>query len=110
MNPPDARHLSIETQNYLRQQAIRLRLAGKRVKDISAYLGVHRNSISRWCWEYAQDVEVGLYQQVRGRKVGDGRILRPEEEADIQTAMQGHFPEDYGIESALWTRRARYRG
>lgn len=41
VNRPDARHLTIETQNYLRQQAIRLRQQGKRVKDISEYLGVH---------------------------------------------------------------------
>jgi hypothetical protein len=31
MDTPDARHLTIETQAYLRQQAIRLRLRGKRV-------------------------------------------------------------------------------
>jgi transposase len=106
MKTPDARHLTIETQNYLRQQAIRLRLEGQRVKNISAYLGVHRNTITRWCWEYEQDAETGFYQQVRGRPLGDGRILSPEEEADVQRAMQGHFPEDYGIDSALWTRRA----
>jgi transposase len=106
MKTPDARHLSVETQNYLRQQAIRLRRAGKRVKNISAYLGVHRNTIRRWYWEYEQYGEPGLYQQVRGRQLGDGRILNPDEEAEIQRAMQGHFPEDYGIDSALWTRRA----
>ena len=39
MDKPDARHLTIETQTYLRQQAIRLRLRGKRVCDIGEYLG-----------------------------------------------------------------------
>ena len=106
MKTPDARHLTIETQNYLRQQAIRLCIAGKRVKEISAYLGVHRNTITRWYWEYEQQGEAGLYQQVRGPLLGDGRILNPDEEAEIQRALQGHFPEDYGIDSALWTRRA----
>jgi len=76
------------------------------VKEISAYLGVHRNTISRWYWEYEHYGKAGLYQQVRGREYGEGRILSPEEEAEIQKAMQGHFPEDYGIDSALWTRRA----
>ncbi|OLP15399.1 hypothetical protein BST81_26665, partial [Leptolyngbya sp. 'hensonii'] len=52
MDKPDARHLSIETQTYLRQQAIRLRQQGKRVNDISEYLGVHRNTVSQWWWEY----------------------------------------------------------
>jgi transposase len=106
MDKPDARHLSIETQNYLRQQAIRLRQQGKRVRDISDYLGVHRSTVSRWCWEYKHYGEAGLYQLERGREVGDGRILKSEEEAAIQEAMQGHCPEDYGIDSALWSRGA----
>ena len=40
MSKPDGRHLSIETQNYLRQQAIRLRQKGKPVGEIANYLGV----------------------------------------------------------------------
>jgi transposase len=83
-----------------------LRIDGKHVKDISTYLGVHPNTVSAWCWEYGEDPENGWCQQVRGRHKGAGRILRPEEEADLQQAMQGHFPEEYGIDSALWTRRA----
>jgi hypothetical protein len=35
MKTPDARHLSIETQNYLRQQAIRLHSEGKQVKILA---------------------------------------------------------------------------
>lgn len=106
MYKPDGRHLTIETQNYLRQQAIRLREQGKRVRDISDYLGVHRNTVSKWWWEYEYYGEQALVQQGRGRQVGEGRTLEAEAEATIQAAMQGHFPEEYGIESALWTRRA----
>lgn len=106
MDKPDARHLTIETQNYLRQQAIRLRQQGKRVNEISEYLGVHRNTVSEWWWEYEHYGETALFQQERGRQVGDGRILENWEETAIQVAMAGHFPEDYGIEQALWTRRA----
>jgi transposase len=47
-----------------------------------------------------------LYQLVRGLEVGDGRILESEEEAAIQEAKQDHCPEEYGIDSALWTRGA----
>lgn len=45
MDKPDARHLPIETQNYLRQRTIRLRESGNRIKDISGYLGVHSNTV-----------------------------------------------------------------
>jgi transposase len=106
MNTPDARHLTIETQEYLRQQAIRLCLQGKHLKDIGEYLGVHRNTVSKWWWQYEHAGEAGLYQQARGRQVGEGRILSPEDEEEVQAAMTGHFPEEHGIDSALWTRRA----
>lgn len=106
MEAPDARHLTIETQDYLRQQAIRLLIEGKRVKDISEYLGVHRNTVGDWWWQYEEYGDAALHQLSRGRKEGEGRLLTPMDEADVQALMKGHFPEDYEIDSALWTRRA----
>lgn len=44
MSKKDARFLSIEVQNYLRQQAIRLRQQGKSFIAIGEDLGVHRNT------------------------------------------------------------------
>ncbi|MGI0491438.1 helix-turn-helix domain-containing protein, partial [Alkalinema pantanalense CENA528] len=84
MDKPDARHLSIETQDYLRQQAIRLRQQGKQVNDISEYLGMHRNTVSEWWWQYEHYGDAALSQQVRGRQVGEGRILSPQEESEVQ--------------------------
>ncbi|HEY9625606.1 MAG TPA: helix-turn-helix domain-containing protein [Crinalium sp.] len=84
MERPDARHVTIETQSYLRQQAIRLRQQGKGVKDISEYLGVHRSTVWEWWWEYEHCGEAGLYQLKRGRAVGHGRILEVEEEEEIR--------------------------
>lgn len=45
MDKPDARLLNPSTQDYLRQQAIRLRTQGKRMGEIAADLGVHRTTI-----------------------------------------------------------------
>lgn len=106
MSKPDARFLPPTTQNYLRQQAIRLREQGKRFVDIAIFLGVHRNTISQWWWHYQQDGEAALYQQQRGRQEGEGRTLSPVEEATVQQLMQDHFPDELAIDSALWTRRA----
>ena len=69
MNKPDARSLNPSTQNYLRQQAIRLRAQGKRVSEIATYLGVHRATVSDW-WRADQQVgETALHQQPRGIKL-----------------------------------------
>ncbi len=106
MNKPDARLLNPATQDYLRQQAIRLRQQGKQFVDIAAYLGVHRNTVSDWWQQYQQAGECALHQQPRGRKVGEGRTLSVEQEQQIQQWMLIHFPDEFGIDSALWTRRA----
>lgn len=106
MNKPDARFLNPTIQNYLRQQAIRLRQQGKRFVDIADYLGVHRNTVSGWWQQYQELGEIALKQQERGRDVGEGRTLSQEQENQIQQLLQDHFPEDLEIDSALWTRRA----
>ncbi|QZZ23661.1 IS630 family transposase [Leptothermofonsia sichuanensis E412] len=106
MNKPDARLLDPNTQDYLRQQAIRLRQQGKRFVDIASYLGVHRNTVSDWWQQYQELGEPALYQQQRGRKVGGGRPLTQEQETHVQERMQAHFPDELEIDSALWTRRA----
>jgi transposase len=72
MDRPDARHLTIEIQNYLRQQAIRLRQQGKPVKEISKYLGVHRSTVSDWWRQYEHEGEAELSQQEQGQQVEDG--------------------------------------
>lgn len=106
MKKPDARLLNPTTQKYLRQQAIRLREQGKRMIDIAAYLGVHRNTVTGWWQDYQTQGEAGLEQQQRGAKYGAGRTLTSEQETQVQSLMLNHFPEELGIDSALWTRRA----
>lgn len=106
MKKPDARYLSIDTQNYLRHQAIRLREEGKRVNTISEYLGVNRSTVTKWWRQYKQFGTAALYQQERGRQVGEGRTLSPARESEVEAALREGYPEDYEIDSALWTRRA----
>lgn len=106
MNRPDARLLNPTTQNYLRQQAIRLREQGKRMGEIATYLGVHRTTISEWWRQYQQIGEAALHQQKRGNKLGEGRTLNQSEEARIQQLLRAHFPDELNIDSALWTRAA----
>jgi len=106
MNKPDARWLNPTTQNYLRQQAIRLREQGKRMGEIATYLGVHRTTVSGWWRQYQQEGKAALNQQPRGAKFGEGRTLSSTEEAIVQRLLRQHFPEELDIDSALWTRQA----
>ena len=106
MYKPDARLLNPTTQNYLRQQAIRLREQGKRMGEIATYLGVHRTTVSGWWRQYQQEGKAALNQQLRGAKLGERRTLSPAEEATVQQLMQAHFPDELNIDSALWTRAA----
>jgi transposase len=106
MNKPDARLLNLTTQNYLRQQAIRLREQGKPMGEIAVYLGVHRTTISGWWRQYQWEGESALNQQPRGVKFGEGRTLSPTEEAIVQRLLREHFPDELNIDSALWTRSA----
>lgn len=103
-SPMDARSLSLETQNYLRQQAIRLRKEGKTFTDIAHYLGVHRNTTSGWWHEYEQQGEAALKQRTRGRKIGAGRRLSHKDEVRILGAMTNNIPmelTDYWAEEIL---------
>jgi transposase len=106
MSSNDARFLRQDVQEYLRQQAIRLRRDGKSFTRIGEYLGVYRHTVSRWWQQYQEAGEAVLVQQRRGRKLGEGRTLSEAQEAVVQQQMESHFPEELGIESALWTRRA----
>lgn len=106
MERKDGRYLNPATQDYLRQQAIRLRQQGKRFIDIAEYLGVHRNTVSDWWWQYQHYGEAALNQQKRGAREGEGRTLTPQAEEHIQHLMQEHCPDQLEIDSALWTRRA----
>lgn len=106
MNKPDARLLNPTIQDYLRQQAIRLRQQGKRPSEIATYLGVHRTTVWEWWRGYQHRGEASLHQQKRGNKPGVGRTLSPTEEARLQQLISEHFPDELAIDSALWTRSA----
>jgi transposase len=106
MKPPDARHLSIAVQEYLRQQAIHLRQQGKTFLEIAEFLGAHRNTVSHWWRLYEAEGELALNQEQRGRVQGKGRHLSAEQELELQELILENFPHELAIDSALWTRRA----
>ena len=74
--------------------------------EISTYLGIHPSVIGKWWRQYKAQGETALSQQRRGRAPGSGQRLNEAQQARLHRSIEQGYPEDYGIESGLWTRRA----
>src|SRR6478672_11708075 len=81
---PDARQLSDEVLQALRLRALRGCELGSTETEVAELLGLSRETISRWWTASAKD--------------GQAAFLR--------TILNEKSPEDMGITSPLWTRRA----
>jgi transposase-like protein len=58
MKQRDGRYLSPDVQEYLRQQAIRLRQRGEAFEQIASFLGIHRDTVSRWWHQYEVNMAI----------------------------------------------------
>jgi transposase len=101
----DARKLSTEQQELLRQQAIRLRLKGKTFREIGQLLNVHPDTVGRWYQRYEAGGKAALAVQKRGPKNKPRRLTDAQEKTVIE-AIQDQMPDQYKLGFALWTRRA----
>ena len=103
---PDARELSPEVLEALRLRALRGCELGLTEADLADVLGVCRETVSRWWSAYAQGGLDALPQGRAGRPVGSGRALSDAQAGHVQQLLRTHHPEELGIASPLWTRRA----
>ncbi len=105
MEKIDARKLSTEAQQQIRNQSIRLRKSGKTYREISEITGVHLNAIAIWCKAYQRKGAKAIQIKKRGRRVGDCRTLTLEQEREIQKTIYDKFPDQLKFPFALWTRK-----
>lgn len=103
---PDGRSESNEVLDALRWRAVHARGLGYPVSTIAAILGVREETVSRWCSKYEQGGGEALPGDRTGRPMGAGRLLSPEQEQLLQQRIDSQTPQELGIPSALWTRRA----
>ena len=103
---PDARGLSDEVLEALRVRAIHACEKGYTQADVAVVLGVAAETVCRWWTAYAGGGPDALPGDRTGRPVGSGRTLSDEQARRIQDLIDGHGPEDLGIRSPLWSRRA----
>lgn len=103
---PDARELSDDVLEAVRVRALRGCELGFTEAQVADLLGVCRETVSRWWAAYASGGLDALPQERTGRPAGSGRTLSAAQARHLQGVIDGKTPEQVGIASALWTRRA----
>ena len=106
MEKIDARKLSTEAQQQLRNQAIRLKKAGKTYDEIAEVTGVHPTTACKWYKAYHRGGKTAVTIKKRGRPKGSCRTLTAEQEKELQKAIRDKFPNQLKLAFALWTRVA----
>ena len=105
MDKIDARKLSTEAQQALRNQAVRLRKAGKTNKEVAGIVGVHPSTSSSWWAAYQRGGKAALDISKRGREVGEKRTLAADQEAAVVAMITDQRPDQFKLPFALWNRR-----
>jgi transposase len=103
---PDARQLSDEVLEALRLRALRACELGYSESSVAELLGLSRETVCRWWSAFREGGIDALPQDRTGRPLGSGRILDDERSLHLREMIDEHSPEDWGIASPLWTRRA----
>ena len=103
---PDARQLSDEVLQTLRLRALRGCELGSTEVEIADLLGVSRETVSRWWSAYATGGQDAIPHDRTGRPVDSGRTLSDEQAGHIPHQIDNQSPEELGIPSPLWSRRA----
>jgi transposase len=105
MEIPDARSLSPEAQQALRERVVHAIAAeGLSAAEAARSFGVHRSTASGWYNAYRRRGAAALAARRRGRKPEP--LLTPAQEARLLGALKGSTPDQLGLPDALWTRGA----
>jgi len=106
MDKEDARTQSLERQHERRKQVIRLYSQGYGVMQIVKLSGLSYPTVRSAIDRYKEGGLAALQPAQRGKQLGDGRELRPEQEAAIQRLICDNRPEQLRMTFALWSRSA----
>jgi len=106
MEKRDARKLSTQAQQELREMAIRLKESGKTYKAIAEIVHVQPTTICAWYKAYQRGGKKAIKIKKRGRPSGSCRTLTAVQEHEIQKAIVDKCPDQLKFPFALWTRVA----
>ena len=100
------RSLSRDARQERRVQVIRLRAAGQTYEAIAAQTGLSRTGVFDICQRHAAGGAKALRDAVGGRKIGEGRRLTTDQEAEVRKLICDKTPDQLKMPYALWTRGA----
>lgn len=106
MEKIDLRTASYEVKEDIRKRAIRLIKQGKKQAEVARLLGVNKNSVCTWYSNYKRHGSKGLKEKARGHKTGEGRLLTPLQEKQVQDMITDKMPDQLKLPYGLWTRGA----
>jgi transposase len=106
MEKIDARKLTTEAQQLLRDQVIRLRKAAKTYKEISEITGLNLSTACQFYKAYEKGGRNAIKIKKRGRPKGSCKTLTTEQEYRLKKAITDKTPDQLKFPFALWTRRA----
>ena len=106
MEKLDARKLSLENLEMLRQQAIRMLKQGRKQVEVADILGVRAATISDWSRIYKTGGKKALTLQSPGPSKGSNCLISPEQEKDFQRLIIDKTPDQLKLPFVLWDRKA----
>ena len=106
MEKIDARKLSLENLELLRQQSVRLLKQGRKQVEVANILGVRAATVSEWNRLYKTGGKKALTLKSRGPSKGANCIISPKQEKEIQTLIIDKTPDQLKMPFMLWNRKA----
>ena len=100
----NAVNLNPGEQYQIRKSIVRLWKQGKSNSEISEILDVSERHVRNVKKLYAEQGIAGIKPKKRGRRIGEKRILTPEQEWEIKNTIVDHCPEQLKLPGCMWTR------
>jgi transposase len=104
MTKTDARKLDDPTRIYLKARAKELQKTGNSYLAISTILGVYPTTVARWL--HPKKGTCNKSYKKRGRRSGEQRTLKADQEKEIRELIRDKTPEQLKLPFALWTRKS----
>jgi len=101
----DLRKCSNDEIFAYKNSVVNLKKRGMTAIEVETAIGIHHDRVSEWWSEYKKNGKIPK-PKVRGRKVGEKKILTPEEEKTIQDLITDKSPNQMKFDCFLWDLRS----